>query len=208
MERALVLTSAGPLILLVGYQPPNPPHEHHPPYPLAPRTAIPGEAVIDQLVRTLVADVSVLNEKVAEVDRLSEDRFHAHDLAEIIMSMLASALSSAPSFSLESAATSPSWRPRIGSPPSPPSLAVASTSAGPIRDRRIYDVLHPSQPASQLHAEMPRSRTGAKARDRSQAVGARGTGSERMPSDQYGNLRKTSSGWPKYARMAQRSMRG
>lgn len=44
-------------------------------------TAVPGEAVIAQLVRTLAADVRVLNEK------LIEDRFRAHDLAEIITSM-------------------------------------------------------------------------------------------------------------------------
>lgn len=50
-------------------------------------TAALGEAVIAQLVRTLVADVRVLNDKDAEVDRLIEDRFRAHDLAEIITSV-------------------------------------------------------------------------------------------------------------------------
>lgn len=50
-------------------------------------TAVPGEMVIAQLVRILAADVRVLNDKVAEVDRLIEDRFRAHDLAEIITSM-------------------------------------------------------------------------------------------------------------------------
>lgn len=50
-------------------------------------TAVPGEALIAQLVRTLAVDVRVLNEKVAEADRLIEDRFRAHELAEIITSM-------------------------------------------------------------------------------------------------------------------------
>ncbi|REK84332.1 IS110 family transposase [Streptomyces inhibens] len=50
-------------------------------------TAVPGEAVIAQLVRTLAEDVRVLNEKVAAIDRLIEDRFRAHDRAEVITSM-------------------------------------------------------------------------------------------------------------------------
>lgn len=38
-------------------------------------------------MRTLAADVRVLNDKVAVADRLIEDRFRAHNLAEIITSM-------------------------------------------------------------------------------------------------------------------------
>lgn len=110
LERAFVLTSAGPLILLDGYQTPAAIRRMgtvrltrwlrargvRSPEELAAtaveaaeqqHTAVPGEAVIAQLVRTLAADVRVLNEKVAEVDRLIEDRFLAHDLAEIITSM-------------------------------------------------------------------------------------------------------------------------
>jgi hypothetical protein len=41
-------------------------------------TAVPGEAVIAQLVRTLAEEVQVLNAKVAEVDRLIETRFRTH----------------------------------------------------------------------------------------------------------------------------------
>ncbi|MEU9454508.1 IS110 family transposase [Streptomyces sp. NPDC048277] len=110
LERALALTSTGPLVLLDGYQNPAAIRRMgiarltrwlrargvRSPEELATtavevaeqqHTAVPGEAVIAQLVRTLAADVRVLNEKVAEVDRLIEDRFRARDLAEIITSL-------------------------------------------------------------------------------------------------------------------------
>ncbi|MEU2245047.1 IS110 family transposase [Streptomyces sp. NPDC018338] len=110
LERALVLTSTGPLVLLDGYQTPASIRRIgttrltrwlrargvRSPEELATtaveaaeqqHTAVPGEAVIAQLVWTLAADVRVLNEKVAEVDQVIEDRFRAHDLAEIITSM-------------------------------------------------------------------------------------------------------------------------
>nr|WP_053789016.1 transposase [Streptomyces sp. XY332] len=98
LERTLVLTSTGPLVLLDGYQTPaairrvgiarltrwlrarvvrSPEELETMAFEAAEQqhTAVPGEAVIAQLVRTLAADVRVLNEKVAEVDRLIEDRF-------------------------------------------------------------------------------------------------------------------------------------
>ncbi|MEV8533936.1 transposase [Streptomyces sp. NPDC051211] len=110
LERALVLTSAGPLGLLDGYQTPAAIRRMgtarlthwlrarglRTPEELAAtaveaaeqqHTAVPGEAIIAQLVRTLAADVRVVNEKVVEVDRLIEDRFRSHELAEIITSM-------------------------------------------------------------------------------------------------------------------------
>jgi transposase len=110
LERALVLTSDGPLVLLAGYQTPaalrrlgvarltrwlrtrgvrraeglakrvvDAAERQH--------TAVPGEAVIAQLVRTLAQEVQALNEKVAEIDQLIEARFRAHEMAEILASM-------------------------------------------------------------------------------------------------------------------------
>ncbi|MFI8393009.1 hypothetical protein [Streptomyces sp. NPDC085540] len=109
LERALVLTSLGGLLLLDRYRTPaairrmgtarlarwlrargvrTPAELAATAFEAAEQqhTAVLGKAVIAQLVRTLAADVRVLNEKVAEADRFIEDRFRAHDLAEIIMS--------------------------------------------------------------------------------------------------------------------------
>ncbi|GAA4032504.1 MULTISPECIES: IS110 family transposase [Streptomyces] len=110
LERALVLTSAGPLVLLAGYQTPaalrrlgtarltrclrtrgvrSPEELAMKAVEAAERqhTSVPGEAVIAQLVRTLAQEVETLNDKVAEVDRLIEARFRTHELAEIVASM-------------------------------------------------------------------------------------------------------------------------
>ncbi|MEV1084064.1 IS110 family transposase [Streptomyces sp. NPDC050211] len=110
LERALVLTSAGPLVLLAGYQTPaalrrlgaarltrwlrargvrSPEGLAKKAVEAAERqhTAVPGETLIAQLVLTLAEEVQVLNEKVAEVDRLIEDSFRTHELAEIVASM-------------------------------------------------------------------------------------------------------------------------
>ncbi|MEV6602129.1 IS110 family transposase, partial [Actinoplanes sp. NPDC051346] len=110
LDRALVFTNAGPLILLEGYQTPAGIRRMgtarltrwlrgrgvRSPQELAAtavgaaeqqHTTVPGEAVIARLVQTLAADVRALNEKIAQIDRLIEDRFRAHDLAEIITSM-------------------------------------------------------------------------------------------------------------------------
>ncbi|CAM5657178.1 hypothetical protein SAURM35S_06878 [Streptomyces aurantiogriseus] len=110
LERALVLTSAGPLALLAGHQTPaalrrlgtarltrwlrtrgvrSPEGVAKKAVEAAERqhTSVPGEGVIAQLVRTPAQEVEALNEKVAEVDRLIEARFCTHDLAEIVASM-------------------------------------------------------------------------------------------------------------------------
>nr|WP_244188151.1 IS110 family transposase [Streptomyces regalis] len=110
LERALVLTNDGPLVLLVGYQTPaalrrlgvarltrwlhtrgvrGPDGLAKKAVEAAERqhTAVPGEAVIAQLVRTLGQGVQALNEKVAEIDRLIEARFRAHELAEVLAGM-------------------------------------------------------------------------------------------------------------------------
>ncbi|THA31900.1 hypothetical protein E6W17_34910 [Streptomyces sp. A1547] len=134
LERTLVLTSTGPLVLLDGYQTPaairrvgiarltrwlrarvvrSPEELETMAFEAAEQqhTAVPGEAVIAQLVRTLAADVRVLTRRSRRSTASSRTASRAHDLAEIITSR-ASALSSVPSSSL--AATSPSSRPRTG----------------------------------------------------------------------------------------------
>lgn len=110
LERVLVLTSDGPLVLLAGYQTPaalrrlgvawltrwlrargvrSPDGLAKKVMEAAERqhTSVPGEAVIAQLVRTLAQEVETLNEKVAEVDRLIEAGSRTHELAEIVASM-------------------------------------------------------------------------------------------------------------------------
>lgn len=152
VERVLVLTSAGPLILLDGHQ--TPAAIRHmgtarltrwlyargvrTPEELAAtaveaanqqHTAVPGEALIAQQVRTLAVDVRVLNEKVAEADRLIEDRFRAHELAEIITSMPGIGPLLGAEFLAGVGTTSPSSRRRTGSPPLPGSRRRRMTRA-------------------------------------------------------------------------------
>ncbi|MCX4752439.1 IS110 family transposase [Kitasatospora purpeofusca] len=110
LERALDLTTKGPLILLTGYQSPAAIRRagagrlerwlHNrkvrsasalaaTAYEAAERqhTSVPGEKTIAQMVRTLAEEVMILNEKVAEIDKLIEGRFREHELAEVIASM-------------------------------------------------------------------------------------------------------------------------
>jgi transposase len=110
LERALELTNAGPLILLTGYRTPaairrlgasrltkwlrsrkvrsaealaatavEAADRQH--------TAVPGQAAIAEMVRTLAEEVVTLNEKIAEIDKLIEGRFRRHELAEVIASL-------------------------------------------------------------------------------------------------------------------------
>lgn len=110
LERALELTNAGPLVLLSGYQTPTAlrrigtsrlttwlrnrkvrgaenlakaaveaAERQH--------TAVVGETVIAKMVHTLAKEVMALNEKIAEIDKLTEGRFREHELAEVILSM-------------------------------------------------------------------------------------------------------------------------
>ena len=50
-------------------------------------TAVTGEEVIAQMVHTLATEVTALNEKIAEIDKLIEGRFRQHELAEIVSSL-------------------------------------------------------------------------------------------------------------------------
>lgn len=110
LERALDLTNHGPLVLLTGYQTPaalrragvarlqtwlrnrkvrsagtiaaaavEAAGRQH--------TTLPGEKLTAQMVHTLAKEVIALNEKVSEIDKLIEGRFHEHKLAEVISSM-------------------------------------------------------------------------------------------------------------------------
>lgn len=110
LERALDVTNNGPLILLTGYQTPASirrigssrletwlrnrkvrgaaalaqaavaaAERQH--------TTVPAEKATAQMVRILAEEVMVLNSKVAEIDKLIEDRFRRHELAEVICSL-------------------------------------------------------------------------------------------------------------------------
>lgn len=50
-------------------------------------TAVPGEKTTSKLVNTLAKEVTALNEHVAELDKLIEDRFREHELADIVLSV-------------------------------------------------------------------------------------------------------------------------
>jgi transposase len=50
-------------------------------------TALPGEQMTAEVVRSLTREVMALNEKIAEVDKLIESRFRQHRHAEVISSM-------------------------------------------------------------------------------------------------------------------------
>ncbi len=110
MERILDLGNAGPLMLLSGYQTPaalrrtggkrlatwlrN--RKVRTPEALAEaaleaaerqHTAVPGEKITAQVIRTLAKEVMSLNEQIAEIDKLITARFRAHELAEVISSV-------------------------------------------------------------------------------------------------------------------------
>lgn len=110
LERALDLTNKGPLTLLTGYQTPaairrlgakrletwlrnrkalradqlaeaavEAAERQH--------TSLPGEKLTAQMVHTLAKEVMLLNEQVAELDKLIEARFRDHRHFEVITSM-------------------------------------------------------------------------------------------------------------------------
>lgn len=110
LERGLDLRNRGPLLLLTGYQTPaalrrvgrarltswlrnrkvrsagvlveialEAAEGQH--------TVVPGQKAIAQLVHSMAKEVLVLNDEIAEIDELIEDRFRQHELAEVISSM-------------------------------------------------------------------------------------------------------------------------
>jgi transposase len=110
LERALDLTNHGPLVLLTGYQTPAALRRVGVPRLLTwlrnrkvrcaetiaaaaveaagrQHTVLPGEKLTAQIIRSLAKEVIALNEKVSEIDKLIEGRFHDHELAEVISSM-------------------------------------------------------------------------------------------------------------------------
>lgn len=110
LEHALELTNIGPLVLLSGYQTPAAlrrlgrkrltswlrQHKVRSAEPLAhtavdaaerQHTRMPGEAAIAHVVRDLARELIDLHEKIHELDKLIETRFHEHELAPVISSM-------------------------------------------------------------------------------------------------------------------------
>ncbi|MFF3404600.1 IS110 family transposase [Streptomyces sp. NPDC002659] len=110
LERELDLGNVGPLVLLTGYQTPaairragvkrlttwlrnrkvraadqlaaaavQAAEGQH--------TAVPGETVTAQVVHSLAREVTALNEKITETDKLIEGRFRQHRHAEVITSL-------------------------------------------------------------------------------------------------------------------------
>ncbi|WSQ14996.1 IS110 family transposase [Streptomyces sp. NBC_01231] len=110
LERALDLTNTGPLVLLTGYQTPaairrigvkrletwlrnrrvlradrlaetavEAAGRQH--------TSLPGEKLTAQLVHTLAAEVTALNQQITEIDKAIEARFREHQDFEVITSM-------------------------------------------------------------------------------------------------------------------------
>lgn len=110
LEQALDLGTAGPLVLLSGYQTPAAIRRagvsrlttwlrNRKVYNAAAlaakaveaaerqHTAVAGEKAFAKMVHTLAKEVMSLNEKVAETEKLIEGRFREHELAEVIQSM-------------------------------------------------------------------------------------------------------------------------
>lgn len=111
LERALDVTNKGPLVLLTGFQTPTAIQqagsqkleswlrERGVPRGASAltaqaiqaaksqRTALPGEQVAAVLVAQLAEGVITLNEQVKTIDQLIEDRFHRHELCDVIASM-------------------------------------------------------------------------------------------------------------------------
>jgi transposase len=110
LERALDLTTAGPLVLLTGFQTPAAIREAGPEAlegwlrdrkargagklaaaasaaAARQRAVLPAEKLTAQLIATVAGEVITLNEQVRELDKLIEDRFHQHELAPVIESM-------------------------------------------------------------------------------------------------------------------------
>ncbi|GLY88674.1 IS110 family transposase [Actinoallomurus iriomotensis] len=110
LERALELTTEGPLVLLTGFQTPAALREIgiegltdvlrarkvRNAAALAAKavaaastqhTTLPGEQMAARLVAQLAEGVITLNEQLKDVDQLIEDRFRRHPSAEVIISM-------------------------------------------------------------------------------------------------------------------------
>lgn len=110
LERALDLTTAGPLVLLTGYQTPAAIRQAGPQAlqswlrdrkvrnagKLAAAAAaaagrqhavLAAEKLTAQLIAALAGEVMNLNGQVRDLDKLIEDRFHQHKLAPVIESM-------------------------------------------------------------------------------------------------------------------------
>src|SRR6266545_2439895 len=110
LERALDVTNKGPLVLLTGYQRPAEirrlgaaaltawlrAHKVKGAETLAAKaidaagsqtTTLPREQMAALLVSQLAEGVITLNEQIKTIEQLIEDRFHRHELAEVIASM-------------------------------------------------------------------------------------------------------------------------
>jgi transposase len=110
LEHALDLANMGPLVLVSGYQTPAAlrrlgrkrltawlrHRKVRSPEALADaaidaaerqHTRLPGESAIAHVARDLALEVIALNEKIRELDKLIEARFHEHELAPVISSM-------------------------------------------------------------------------------------------------------------------------
>lgn len=110
LERALDLTTAGPLVLLTGFQTPAAVRQAGPEaleswlrerkvrnagkiaaaaVSAAARqhAVLPAEKLTAQLIAALATEVMNLNGRVRDLDKLIEDRFHRHELSRVIESM-------------------------------------------------------------------------------------------------------------------------
>jgi transposase len=110
LDRALDLTTSGPLVLLTGFQTPAAIREAGPEAleswlrdrkarnagKIAAAAAaaaarqhavLPAEKLTAQMIAALAGEVMTLNEQVHGLDKLVEDRFHRHELAPVIESM-------------------------------------------------------------------------------------------------------------------------
>lgn len=111
LERALEVTNKGPLILLTGFQTPTAlrqiGREGLEAWLLdhgvrrgartlatgavqaakAQMTSLPGEAMAALVVADLATGVITLNQQIREIEKLIEDRFRRHELADVIESM-------------------------------------------------------------------------------------------------------------------------
>lgn len=110
LERVLDIGNAGPLILLSGYQTPaflrrigrtrlqawlrnrkvrgaDALSESALEAAGRQHTAVPGEKITAEVIRTLAKEVIALNEQIAQIDKLIAARFREHELAKVISSM-------------------------------------------------------------------------------------------------------------------------
>jgi transposase len=110
LEQALDLTTTGPLVMLTGYQTPaalrrigttrletwlrNRKVRNADKLAIAAveaagrqHTTLPGETLTATIVATVAREVMALTEQIHQLDTLIEDRFHQHELAEVIISL-------------------------------------------------------------------------------------------------------------------------